>query len=262
MLRFTSCMAANSDAVCHQIAQYIGNRLSCPTEFVGDIPWQAREQALDQGQIQVGWICGLPYVRKADQALPMELLAAPLMQGEHYQNQPVYFSDVVVRRDSPWQNFDQLQGTTWAYNEPGSHSGYYLTRYTLANRGKASGFFGQVIESGAHQKSLQLVLAGAVDASAIDSTVLELELQRQPELAAQIRIIDRFGPSPIPPWVISTAVAPTLRSQLRQAFLEMHTDPEGRAILAQGLIARFAAVTDADYDPIRQMAQQAEAVLL
>lgn len=255
-------MAANSDSVCRQITTYISAQLNYPTEFVGDIPWQMREQWLDQGQIQVGWICGLPYVWKADRSMPLELLAAPVMQGQRYQGQPVYFSDVVVRRDSRWQTFDNLKGATWAYNEPGSHSGYYLTRYTLAARGKGSGFFGQVIESGAHQNSLQMILTGEIDASAIDSTVLVLELQRQPALADQIRIIDTFGPSPIPPWVVSTEVPLALRQQIRQLFLKLHTDPEGRAILAQGLIDRFVAVSDADYDPIRRMAQQAETISL
>lgn len=262
MLRFTSCMAANSDSMCRQLTDYMSTRLNLPTEFVDDIPWQAREAQLDQSQIQVGWICGLPYVWKADCSMPLELLAAPVMQGQRYQGQPVYFSDVVVRHDSPVQSLDDLQGSTWAYNEPGSHSGYYVTRYTLATRGKGSGFFGKVLQSGAHQNSLQLILTGEIDASAIDSTVLELELHRRPAIANHIRVIDTFGPSPIPPWVISTRVPPTLRHQLRQLFLKMHTHPEGQAILAQGLIDRFVAVTDADYDLIRQMAQQAETVLL
>ncbi len=262
VLRFTSCMAANSDSICRQIAAYLGERLNCLTEFVGDIPWQERERQLDQGWIQVGWICGLPYVWKADQSMPLELLVAPVMQGKRYRDQPVYFSDVVVRRDSPWQTFDDLQGKTWAYNEPGSHSGYYLTRSILAARGKGGDFFGRAIESGAHQNSLQMILTGTIDASAIDSTVLELELQRQPAIAEQIRIIDTFGPSPIPPWLVSTAVPLALRTQLRQMFLEMHTNPQGQELLAQGLIDRFVTVADADYDPIRQMAQQAETVRL
>jgi phosphonate transport system substrate-binding protein len=262
VLRFTSCMAAHNDPICRQITAYLGTRLHYPTEFVEQIPWQEREQGLDQGQIQVGWICGLPYVWKAEQSLPLELLVAPVMRGARYQHQPVYFSDVVVRRDSPWQQFDQLQGTTWAYNEPGSHSGYWLTRYSLAVRGKGSGFFGRVIGSGAHQTSLQMILAGKIDAAAIDSTVLELEIQQRPELAEQIRIIDTFGPSPIPPWLVSTAVPQALRTELRQSFLEMHTDPAGQAILDQSLIDRFVTVQDGDYDPIRRMAQQAETVLL
>lgn len=261
-IKFTSCMAANADIVCRQISTYLGDRLGITTEFIADIPWQQREKLLDTGEIQVGWICGLPYVWKADQHYPIELLVAPVMQGERYQNQPVYFSDVVVRRDSSFQALADLRGRRWAYNEPRSQSGYYVTRYTLAQRGLPSSYFGEAIESGAHQVSLQMILNGEIDASAIDSTVLELELQQQPGLAAQIRIIDTFGSSPIPPWIIAQQVPADLKQQLRSAFLTMHTDPIGQAILMTGLIDHFVRVTDADYDPVRAMIPLAETVLL
>ena len=55
-------------------------KLALATEFVNGIPWQAREKLLDAGEIQVCWLCGLPYVWKADVGNPeIELLAAPVM---------------------------------------------------------------------------------------------------------------------------------------------------------------------------------------
>lgn len=262
LLKLTSCMAANSEFVCRQIVDYMIDRLNLSIQFVDNIPWQVREQLINAGEIQVYWICGLVYVLQVDQQMPIELLVAPVMQGNRYQNQPIYFSDVIVRQESRFQSFADLRGASWAYNEPRSHSGYYLTRYSLAAKGLGSDFFGQVVASGAHQTSLQLVLRGEIDASAIDSTVLALELQRDPTLADQIRIIDSLGPSPIPPWIVSTNVPLSIRQDLRRAFLEMHTDRAGKTILAQALIDRFVPVLDSDYDPIRMMLKQAEAVML
>jgi phosphonate transport system substrate-binding protein len=263
LLRITSCQAENADITCRSIAAYLGKKLDLPTEFIGNIPWQERERLFDRGEIQINWICSLPYVWKADQANPqIELLAAPVMQGARYRGQAVYFSDVVVHRDSRFQRFADLQGASWAYNEPHSHSGYNITRYQLAKLGLTSTYFGQVVEAGAHQIALRLVSSRQIDASAIDSTVLELELRRYPELAAQLRVIDSWGPSPIPPWLILKTVPLQLRQRVRQLFLTMHQDPEGQAILAAGQIARFAPVEDQDYDPIRHMAQIATPVQL
>jgi hypothetical protein len=45
-------------------------------------------------------------------------------------------------------------------------------------------------------------------------------------------------------------------------LLDMDDDPCGRSILVDGWLARFAAAQDADYEPIRRMARQAERVLL
>lgn len=256
-------MAPNMEFICRDLADYLSERLTVPVKARLDIPWQERERLLDMGQIQVGWICGLPYVRKADQPLPtVALLAAPVMRGERYQNQPIYFSDVVVRQNAPFRSLADLRGAAWAYNEPGSHSGYNVVRYALAARGETGDFFGRVIESGAHQNSLRMIVDGDIDASAIDSTVLEREVHENPAIRQQIRVIDTFGPSPIPPWVISRWVPEAARAKFREAFLSMEDDPGGRELLERGGLRRFAGVSDRDYGPIREMARMAETVRL
>jgi phosphonate transport system substrate-binding protein len=165
----------------------------------------------------------------------------------------VYFSDVVVRADSPACALTDLRGASWAYNERTSHSGYAVTRFALAQRGETGAFFGRVQGSGAHLQSLAWLLDGRIDATALDSTVLEQELRTYPELAAAIRRIETFGPSPIPPLVVSRALPHDLRDMLRAALLQMHAEPHGQQVLARAAMSRFVAVTDADYDPIRTM---------
>jgi phosphonate transport system substrate-binding protein len=261
VLRFTSIQAPNADPLCRAISAYLGTALSIPTQFVDDLHWQAREAELDSGDIQVGWICGLPYVWKADHKPPkIDLLAAPVMAGPRYHDQPIYFSDVVVLKESPIFSFSDLRGKIWAYNEPHSHSGYNITRYKLAKMGEKRDYFSRVVAAGSHQRALQLVLSGAVDASAIDSTVLETELADSPPLRDRIRTIDVLGPSPIPPWVVFPGLPEALRSRLQNALLEMHLNPRGREILTKGRISRFTMVKNSDYDPIRQMENIAKSV--
>ena len=107
-----------------------------------------------------------------------------------------------------------------------------------------------------------MILSHQIDASAIDSTVLELQLERYPEIRSDIRIIETLGPSPIPPWVILKSVPQDLRAALRELLLKMHKDPQGRAILAEGRIDRFVRVEDRDYDAIRHMSRRAQAAAL
>ena len=262
-LTFTSCQAASVDFVGEAMAAYVGRALGIATAFVGDIPWKEREARLDAGEIQIGWICGIPYVWRADEPDPqIELLVAPVMRGARYQDRPIYFSDVVVHQKSEFQTFNDLRHTTWAINEPGSHSGYYVTRHSLAEMGETSGFFDRVVEAGSHVNALQMILARKVDAAAIDTTVLETELRRNPIIQNHIRVIETFGPSPIPPWVIRREVPPQLRAAVREALARMHTDPHARSALQKAHIARFTPVRDADYDPVREMAANAENVSL
>jgi phosphonate transport system substrate-binding protein len=261
MLKFTSIQAGNADPTCAAITAHISAQLHTPIEFTALPQWQDRERAFDSKEVAVCWMCGAVYVRKLDHHEgDVELLAAPVMIAPRYQDRPVYFSDVIVRVDSPFQTFGDLRGARWAYNEPNSHSGYKVTLWYLASHGYGTGFFGQVHGSGAHQNSIQMVLSGEIDASAIDSTVLETELNRQPDLASRLRIIESFGPSPIPPWVMYAGLPADVKATLRQAFSQMHLNDEGRAILEAGQIRRFDLVTDRDYDRIREMAQLAQTV--
>jgi phosphonate transport system substrate-binding protein len=256
-------MAENAEATCRAIVAYLAAKLGLSTEFIDGIPWQEREAMLDAGRIDVCWICGLPYAWKADTAASaIELCAVPVMQGERYVQRPVYFSDVVVHRDSSHASFADLRGAAWAYNEPRSHSGHNVVLHHLAGLGHADGYFGRAVESGAHQASLRMIVNGEIDASAIDSTVLEAELRRHPELASDIRVVETLGPSPMPPWVMRKSLPYELRGALRETLLDMHTDAEGAAILDTWCIARFTAVADADYDPLRKMARLAEGVKL
>jgi len=261
-IKVISIQSENAAYTCRQITHYLGDQLGIATQFINNVSWQERERLLDTRQAHIGWICGLPYVWKADQMPSLiELLAAPVMEHPRYRQQPIYYSDVIVHRDSPYTSFADLHGVSWAYNEPHSQSGYNVTRYHLAKLGQSRRYFGKVVEAGSHLQAIEMVLAQHIDATAIDSTVLELELQVRPELMKDLRIIGTLGPSPIPPWVITTNVPVKLREAIRRVFWQMHTTAKGRVILAQGQIQRMARVEDKDYNPIREMALAAEQVI-
>lgn len=207
------------------------------------------------------FICGLPYVlvtRPHFVESPIEALVAPVLQGARFENRPIYFSDVIVHRDSPFRTFADLRGCSWAYNEPRSQSGYGITRYWLARSGETNGYFGKVVQSGFHQKSIRIVARGEVDASAIDAQVLAVELRDSPELADQLRVIDNLGPSTIQPLAAARRLPSELKRDIQAILTEMHHDPAARVYLDRGFIDHFATVTDGDYDDIRAMLTMCE----
>jgi ABC-type phosphate/phosphonate transport system substrate-binding protein len=257
-IKLVSLMAENADSFYRELADYLTARTGIKVSAVDQPDWRERERMLDNGQVQMGFICGLQYVRKVDGgSRTLDLLAAPVMQSGRYLGKPIYFSDVVVRCNSPFRSLADLRGCSWACNEPTSHSGCNLIRYHLATLGEGGDFFRVIVESGSHQNSLTLLLDGSIDATAIDSTVLESELRLRPEVRQNIRIIDVLGPSPSPPGVISVKVRPQVRWAIQQSLLMMHREPWGRAILAGVSLARFERVSDSDYDPIRLMDEKA-----
>ena len=101
-----------------------------------------------------------------------------------------------------------------------------------------------------------------VDATALDSTVLDAMLATLPELGGELRVIATWGPSPIPPWVVARHVPEGTRLRLLEALTSMHLDDAGREVLRAGQTARFTCVDDGDYDAVRHIARVAEAVTL
>ncbi len=260
MLRVVSFLADNAQPLYEGITHYLGHRLAVPAELQAGVSAVDLPRRLDAGAIDVAFLCGWPYVQQHDRPdSPIELLCAPVMAAPRYGARPIYFTDVIVRRDHPAQAFADLRGATWSYNNPGSHSGYNVVRHHLLERGETRGYFGRVVCGGTHQGSIHLILDGAIDAAGIDSTVLETEVAARPELLETLRTIAVIGPSPIPPVIVPRGLDPALRARLRDLLLAMRIDPEGRAVLAAGRVAGFVPVEDADYDPIRAMARRAEA---
>ena len=248
-IRFATYLAPNIYDTYAYITQYVGEKIGRPaTLIVG--------QSFDQigGQVDVAFMCGLPYATLAESAAcPLELLAAPVLRGERYRRKPIYFSDVIVRKDSPYTSFDDLRGCAWAYNQQESHSGWNIVVYSLLKRGKTPSFFGQLIATGSHLNSIAHVLDGQADAAAIDSHVLDVFLARNPTAASKLRTIDMLGPSSIPPVVIARSIDQTLKRTIQKALLTMHEDDQAIRTLHAGAIERFATVCGEDYNAIREM---------
>src|SRR6185312_9013112 len=214
VIRFATFLAPQLYRTYEHIARYVGRKVGYPAGLTVGQSFAD----FGAGRVDVGFICGLPYVRMADApACPVELLAAPVLMGERYQQKPVYFSDVIVRSDSPYTCFDDLSGCTWAYNEATSHSGYNLVCSSLLERGKTLHYFGTMVKSGSHSRSLQLVLEGRADATAIDSHVLEVALAKNKDLALQLRVVTMLGPSSIPPMVVARSLNLDLKCRMREA---------------------------------------------
>ncbi len=91
--------------------------------------------------------------------------------------------------------------------------------------------------------------------------MLAIELRDHPELAGQLKVIDTLGPSSIQPVVIAAGAPSSLKRAIRDALLAMADDEEGRAGLAHGMVERFVAVSDGDYDDIRAMLEAASGEL-
>lgn len=233
------------------LATHVGRVLGVRAELTVADSYERCAQQLDD----VCFVCSMPYLLfERTGAIDMEVLAAPVLQGDRYGGRPIYFSDVVVRADSSFADLEDLRGATWAYNEPFSHSGFGVVAWSLLDRGLTFAHFGRVVEAGFHAVALEMVLDGQADAAAIDSQVLAIELRDRPTLRHRLRVVDVLGPSTIQPIVASNRrLSPGDRAAIRAALLSVNDDPTSRPILDGALVSHLVAVDAAAYDDVRTM---------
>ena len=255
-LRFGTFLAPNMIRVYRAIADAVGETLGMSTELVVETDYENCRNDVND----ICFVCSLPYVMfEREGVSPAEPIAAPVLQGERYGGRPIYFSDVIVHRDSDARSFMDLRDRSWSFNDPLSQSGYGITRYHMLSIGEIDGFFSEVINAGFHEESIRMVADGRVDASAIDSQVLAIEMRDQPELTDHLKIIDSLGPSTIQPVAVSKRFDQGFRNTVRDVLIEFDKTPGGRDMLALGTVERWVGVGPADYDDIRRMVEACEA---
>jgi phosphonate transport system substrate-binding protein len=238
------------EALVDHVGRTLGHeRASLRVEARVSGPEKGCEDPFSGDEADVGFMCSPSFVWLRELSPPpVDLLGvAPVFDDARASGRPVYFCDVVVRRDGPIRSFAGLRGHSWAYNDVCSLSGYYSLLNKLAEVGTDESFFGRVFCSGSHLNSIELVAHGEADAAAIDSNVLNIRLREAPDLRGRLRVIESWGPYPIQPVVVRCALHPELKERLRASFLKMDEEPRARHALSEFGLERFVPVTDEDY---------------
>ncbi|MBI2937575.1 MAG: phosphate/phosphite/phosphonate ABC transporter substrate-binding protein [Thaumarchaeota archaeon] len=227
---------------------YVSARIDAPVELVQRRTYQEVNDLVRRNSVDVAFVCSLAYV-EGHQQFGMELLAVPVVKGA-----PVYYSYIIVPKDSPATSLQDLKGKVFAYSDPLSNSGKLSPDYLLTKMGyNPLNFFGMTFFTYSHDKSIQAVAEKMVDGAAVDSLVWDYKNATNPQFTSKTKIISKSPPYGIPPVVVSKDVDPVLKEKIRKVFLEMHEDAEGQAILKRLSIDGFVQADDQKYDSIREM---------
>ena len=238
------------EALADHVRRTLGHEgVSLRVESQASGPQKGGECSSFAEEADVAFMCAPSFVWLRDLLPPpVELLGVlPVFDDERNQGKPVYFCDVVVRNDAPIQAFSGLEGGTWAYNDACSLSGYYSLLDKLAESSADESFFDSIFCSGSHLNSIEAVLNGRADAAAIDSNVLRIRFREAPTLSKELRVVESWGPYPIQPVVVSSALPTELKQRLRSAFLSTEQDQQTRRTLKQFGLSHFVTADPEEY---------------
>lgn len=238
-----------------KLLDYIEERIGRPVKYVDRDNYSEVNSLLKTGEIDVAFVCGRPYVDGHDE-FGLELLVAPQIKGK-----TVYHSYFIVHIDSPIKTFDELRGKTFAFTDPKSNTGKLVPTYMLALMNETpDSFFEKYIFTYAHDKSIKAVTGKIVEGAAVDSLIWDYYNKFNPEITSKTRIIHKSPPFGIQPVVIPPGIDPETRNRLKEIFLSIHEDEEGREILEHMMIDKFTIIDDDRYDSIRAMISRIEQV--
>lgn len=229
-------------------ARYLAGELHREVELVQGKTYSETNDLVKSGDVTLALVCTNPYL-EGKEDFGMELLAAPVVDG-----QTVYYSLLITSADDGAASLADLRGATFAFSDPLSNTGRLAPLYQLAQIGETpETFFDRTIFTYAHDSSIRAVADGIVDAAAVDSLVFEQMRKTDPDIIAKLKVVDRWGPFGIGPFVVNPALDPSLKAQLRDVLLGMDKDPEGKLILDGLGIDRLVVPDDSIYDSVREM---------
>ncbi len=136
-----------------------------------------------RGDLGCVFMCGWPYAERAPRP---RILAAPVPSPARYGGQPVYFSDLVVRADSPYRTIEDTFGTRVAYTVEDSHSGYNALRHHLLayrTAARPTLYAERVGPLVTPKRILDAVREGKAEIGPVDSYAHDLLRQHDPAVA-------------------------------------------------------------------------------
>jgi ABC-type phosphate/phosphonate transport system substrate-binding protein len=203
------------------------------------------------------FMCGLPYSRDPR---PLTPIIAPVVRGARYQGRPIYFTDIVVRSDSPYRTLEDTFGGRVGYTVHHSQSGYVALReHLLPHRLKIghSPYREVVGPLYGARDIVDALLAGRIDAGPLDSYVLDLVRHLQPDTGARLRTIATTQASPIPLFVATAPIGAGLVRKLQAAFMSAAHADELKVERDMLLIADFVVPERKPYEALRARADAA-----
>ncbi|MFN8483522.1 MAG: phosphate/phosphite/phosphonate ABC transporter substrate-binding protein [Anaerolineae bacterium] len=130
-------------------------KTTVPTSYAATV------EAMNAGQIDVGWLNPLSYV-VGNNRYGLELLLTTTRNGSK-----VYPFSIIVAKDSPIKTVQDLKGKKLASADPLSTSGNLYPRAYLTQQGVLPDKDVQWVYSGGHDKSVIALTNGQVDAAAV-----------------------------------------------------------------------------------------------
>ncbi len=240
------------------LAKELQAQLGIPINIYISKNYAGLAEAMKAKKVDFAFFSSMTYVLAEKEA------KAKVLLKKVWDEQPFYYSALVVRKDSKIKKVSQLKDKKIAFVDENSSSGYLYPQAFLQKNGlgdKSS--FKQSIYSGNHQSSIKLLEDERVDVAAVFSDDAKgtkgawVKFSSQPKI--QYRVLWVSEPIPNDPFCVRQDFYdeyPKITHSLMFALIDLMTNEKDKSKYSEVLGLRdLMPATSRQYDPVREMVQ-------
>ena len=220
-----------------RVFEEVARRLGTDVVFIQRRTYAEVNELLAAGNLDAALLCTGGYL-DLERTHPdsIEALAVPIVHGAD-----TYRALLLVPATSPATSLTDLRGKRFAFTDSLSLSGHAWIQHELLELGTTpDAFFGSIVFTSSHDRSITAVARGLVDGAAVHGIVFEHLVGRDSSLATRTRVIQESPPVGTTPVVASTRLPASAREDLRRVLTTLGDDPVGAGVLRAVQIDRFS----------------------
>ncbi|MEL6100299.1 MAG: phosphate/phosphite/phosphonate ABC transporter substrate-binding protein [Pseudomonadota bacterium] len=237
------------------LAAHLEDTLGKDIELIVTTDYSSMIEAMRFGRIDVAYFGPASYTIAKDRMdgsdLDIEPFAARMSGGS-----TTYQSVLIANKDSGITSISDIEGSgiDVAFGDQASTSSHFAPKYTMLLEGVVTGDDYNENFTGAHDAVARNVELGNAQVGGLSRPIFERLVDRGTVDADKLVVLGYSADIPQYPWVMRTDMTRELQDNIRSAFLGLEPGTEaGDGVLTPFKADGFAAITDADYDIIRDI---------
>lgn len=237
------------------LAAYLEDKLGRDIELIVTTDYSSMIEAMRFGRIDVAYFGPASYTIAKDKMkggdLDIEPFAARLKGGA-----TTYQSVIIANAEAGVASIEDMKGKNLevAFGDQASTSSHFAPKYTMMLAGIQPGQDYKENFLGAHDAVAVNVQRGNAQVGGLSRPIFERLLSKGKIDADKVVVLGYSADIPQYPWVMRTDMTEELQASIRNAFLDLKKgEAASDGVLKPFKADGFAAITDADYDIIRDI---------
>ena len=234
------------------LMKHLEAQLGMKVEYTPVTDYAAAVEALASRKVDLAWFGGFTFVQAQQRSGGK---AVPIAQREEDEK----FRSVFITSDPAIRTLADLKGKDVSFGSQSSTSGHLMPRSVLLQAGlDPDRDFRRVAYSGAHDATIASVVAGKVQAGALNISVWEKFVADKRVDTSKVFVIHTTQPYYDYNWTVHADMPVALREKLTRALLSLsRSDPAGKEILDLQRATRFVPTKAENYKGIEAAARSA-----